>query len=155
MTKNLLVVYTDGACNHLGKATGDCGIGIIIENYRFHTYVGLGYGQYIGVNDMNYAELYAVKKALQLCMKICDDDTHVIIKTDSKYVVDRLSGKITNCKYKILLAEVKSLMFMFPSLAIEKVTGKQQLVRREVDRIAKLCRSKRYRRLSCLPLSNN
>lgn len=89
---NHLVVYTDGACENNGKPNAKAGIGVWFgEKHPWNVSEPVK-----GKATNNTAEIQACIEALRVAHQ--EDILNVIIKTDSKFVIDCMTQWIHNWK---------------------------------------------------------
>ncbi len=111
-----LVMNTDGASS---GNPGPAGIGIVIFD-RDGRQVGK-VSSYIGKRTNNYAEYYALVKALKIAVYFKARELRV--RTDSELVVKQIKGeyKVKNDSIRSLYEEAMALKKMVPSFKIEHV----------------------------------
>ena len=86
--KNILVIYTDGACSNNGKKNAKAGIGIYINNmYNISEKLQ-------GKQTNQRAELYAILKSLKIIN--INNYTSIIIYSDSQYSINCITKWIKN-----------------------------------------------------------
>lgn len=92
-----IVIYTDGSCVGNGKANAKGGIGIFY-NITSLKNTSLSYEDTVKILKLNIGhptnnktELLAVLLALKINDFLLNDNKHIVIKTDSKYVIDSLT----------------------------------------------------------------
>ena len=98
---------------------GPAGIGVTIRTPRGKTVAEIS--EAIGHATNNVAEYTAVKRALERAAEL--DATDVLIRTDSKLLVEQLKGnyRVKNPTLQKLHAVVRALAKRFPKVAYEHV----------------------------------
>jgi ribonuclease H / adenosylcobalamin/alpha-ribazole phosphatase len=98
---------------------GPAGIGATIRTPRGKVLADIS--EAIGVATNNVAEYTAVKRALERASEL--GATDVLIRTDSKLLVEQLKGnyRVKNPTLQRLHAEVRGLARRFPKIAYEHV----------------------------------
>jgi ribonuclease HI len=82
ITKDRIVVFTDGTCELNGSFEAKAGIGIYWPNSEYENLSELLPGK---IQTNNRAEIYAIIRAIEMCL---DKEKMLEIKTDSMYVVN-------------------------------------------------------------------
>lgn len=85
--KTDLIVFTDGSCFNNGKKNASAAIGIY-----FYNDISRNISEKIEEKQTNnYAELFAIIKAIKIGLPLLDKNQYLIIVTDSNYSIDCLT----------------------------------------------------------------
>lgn len=123
----LIEVYTDGAAN---GNPGLSGAGIYIKTNN----EPIEYAFPLGRLSNHEAELYAVMKAIEICLEHYPTEIQSF-HSDSQLVVDMIEKRYTkNATYQPLLAIVLEKISLFPHFFIKWIPSKQNF---HADRLAK------------------
>jgi ribonuclease HI len=131
---NAVHVYTDGACT---GNPGPMGIGVVLldplaDPTANQTRRELS--EFLGFGTNNIAELTAILRGLQLCPR----NRPVVIYSDSAYAIGLLSQSWKAKANAELVAELRQLVRVFPTVRFVKVKGHSGDV--ENDRCDELAR---------------
>ena len=113
ITKNTIVIYTDGASS---GNPGPAGIGILLRHGENEKEIS----EYIGHATNNIAELSAIQRALSQLKR---HDLPVRLFTDSTYSLGVLTKRWKARKNQELISETKALMEKFSDLKLIKIKG--------------------------------
>ena len=98
-------MWTDGSTvkKKSTHSTGDCGIGVVIVDMD-NQKVEYLFGEYIGVSTNNYAEFFAIQRALEVLLERQHDFqiSSIEIATDSKIAAEILVGNYKTDKPHLL-----------------------------------------------------
>jgi ribonuclease H / adenosylcobalamin/alpha-ribazole phosphatase len=123
-----LIVYCDGAAR---GNPGPAGIGVVVTNEEGRVLARVGEG--IGVATNNVAEYRAALEGLRAAAEL--GATHVLVRSDSRLLVEQLSGRfrVKNPTLIRLHSEVREIMAHFDEVHFEHVPRE---LNREADRLA-------------------
>jgi ribonuclease HI len=106
-----IVIHTDGACS---GNPGPAGIGVVLASGDRRREIS----EYVGEATSNIAELTAITRGLEA---IKDRARHVIVQSDSRYAIGRLSGEQRVRANGELVPRGRQLVASFPRLRFEWV----------------------------------
>ena len=102
------IIYTDGACPHNGSKKASMGIGIHFSRFNQISLEDISETIHHKTTSNNVAELWAIIKALQICLKH-NITQNIVIYTDSKYTIDAITEWYPHWKQKGVLQQKKNI----------------------------------------------
>jgi ribonuclease HI len=125
-----VTIYCDGAAR---GNPGPAGIGVVVEGPRGRVLAEIGEG--IGTATNNVAEYRAVLEGLRRARDL--GATEVLVRSDSKLLVEQLSGRfrVKNPTLIRMHGEVRALMREFDEVRFEHVPRE---FNRDADRLANM-----------------